>query len=194
MSAKMCEAEVELNTQEVRSGQWTEEAKVSLSVIVQGPTAFVVMTSGLINHPVAFGAKQYQFLLRIILQLKDDRETISWSRINMPGRTTKSLQNQWTKVQKQLAELDKRANTDGGGEASPKTPKSTREFDGRQLPRSYPRTDRVHFEARKRRTKKSETDEKTEEGGNGEQDATRSKKRASAGEQATPFAARPLRG
>ncbi|KAK5998516.1 hypothetical protein PT974_00895 [Cladobotryum mycophilum] len=50
---------------------------------------------------------KYQFLLRIIAQLKEDGRPIRWERINMPGRTTKSLQNMWTKIKKAVDEIEK---------------------------------------------------------------------------------------
>ncbi|KAI6785143.1 uncharacterized protein J7T54_006785 [Emericellopsis cladophorae] len=49
-------------------------------------------------------AAKLEFLLRIIAVYKDNKP-MPWSRINMPGRTQKSLQNQWTKIQKDIAAL-----------------------------------------------------------------------------------------
>ncbi|KEY65551.1 hypothetical protein S7711_08231 [Stachybotrys chartarum IBT 7711] len=69
---------------------------------------------------------KYQFLLRVVAQLKEDGKSINWSRINMPGRTTKSLQNMWTKINKSVSELEEAQ--DGTSPAKPKkvsTPRST---------------------------------------------------------------------
>ncbi|KFA67750.1 hypothetical protein S40285_00946 [Stachybotrys chlorohalonatus IBT 40285] len=69
---------------------------------------------------------KYQFLLRVVAQLKEDGKSINWSRINMPGRTTKSLQNMWTKINKSVSELEEAQ--DGKSPAKPKklsTPRST---------------------------------------------------------------------
>ncbi|KAK7218638.1 hypothetical protein V2G26_006641 [Clonostachys chloroleuca] len=60
---------------------------------------------------------KYQFLLHIIRHLREKNRTINWSSIKMGERSTKSLQNQWTKVNKQLAELDAQQ-----GESAPSTP------------------------------------------------------------------------
>jgi hypothetical protein len=55
--------------------------------------------------------------------MREDGRPIPWSKINMPGRTTKSLQNMWTKIQKEAAALD------DGEETPVATPrKSTRKF------------------------------------------------------------------
>ena len=63
---------------------------------------------------------KFQFLLRIVAQLKEDGKSINWQRLNMPGRTTKSLQNMWTKINKAVADLEE---TSGSGTTSPaKTP------------------------------------------------------------------------
>ncbi|KFH47705.1 hypothetical protein ACRE_014130 [Hapsidospora chrysogenum ATCC 11550] len=51
-------------------------------------------------------AAKFQFLLRIVAVMREDGRPIPWSKINMPGRTTKSLQNMWTKIQKETAALD----------------------------------------------------------------------------------------
>ncbi|UKZ73951.1 hypothetical protein TrVFT333_001605 [Trichoderma virens FT-333] len=60
---------------------------------------------------------KFQFLLRIVAQLKGDGRGISikWEKINIPGRTPKSLQNMWTKINKQIAEFEAR---ESGGEGS----------------------------------------------------------------------------
>ncbi|KAH7328219.1 hypothetical protein B0I35DRAFT_12210 [Stachybotrys elegans] len=47
-----------------------------------------------------------QFLLRIIGQLAPQGKGIDWKRIQMPGRTTKSLQMMWTKIRKEISEIE----------------------------------------------------------------------------------------
>ncbi|KAL6860095.1 hypothetical protein ACO1O0_004120 [Amphichorda felina] len=79
---------------EGKSGAWTEAAKALMRT-------------------------QFQFLLRIVAQLKEDSgRSISWTKLNMPGRTTKSLQNMWTKIQKDIAALET-----GGEDGAAATPK-----------------------------------------------------------------------
>lgn len=64
---------------------------------------------------------QYQLLLRIIAQLREDGRTIKWDKINFPGRNVKSMQNIWTRINKQIADLDTQENN---GEPTPvKTPR-----------------------------------------------------------------------
>lgn len=73
-------------------------------------------------------SKQCQFLLHIIAQLKgDNNKAISWNKINMPGRTTKSLQNMWTKINKTISEMEA-ANANGE-----EIPKAIREFAPRRF-------------------------------------------------------------
>ncbi|KAM0261660.1 hypothetical protein ACHAQJ_002111 [Trichoderma viride] len=63
---------------------------------------------------------KFQFLLRIVAQLKEDGRTIKWEKINLPGRTTKSLKNMWTKINKQIADFEAQEKS---GEPTPvKTP------------------------------------------------------------------------
>ncbi|KAF7546510.1 hypothetical protein G7Z17_g8391 [Cylindrodendrum hubeiense] len=54
---------------------------------------------------------KYQFLLRIVAQFKEDGKQINWSRVVMPGRTTKSLQNMWTKINKAVSDLEDKNGT-----------------------------------------------------------------------------------
>ncbi|KPM38754.1 hypothetical protein AK830_g7801 [Neonectria ditissima] len=63
---------------------------------------------------------KYQFLLRIVAQFKEDGKQINWSRVVMPGRTTKSLQNMWTKINKQVSDLEEKHNN--GNYDYPATP------------------------------------------------------------------------
>ncbi|KAK7402834.1 hypothetical protein QQX98_011426 [Neonectria punicea] len=63
---------------------------------------------------------KYQFLLRIVAQFKEDGKQINWSRVVMPGRTTKSLQNMWTKINKQVSDLEEKHNN--GNYEFPATP------------------------------------------------------------------------
>jgi hypothetical protein len=59
--------------------------------------------------------------LRIVAQLKEDGRSIKWEKINLPGRTVKSLQNMWTKINKQIADFEAQENN---GEPTPvKTPR-----------------------------------------------------------------------
>ncbi|RCI09561.1 hypothetical protein L249_4042 [Ophiocordyceps polyrhachis-furcata BCC 54312] len=67
-----------------------------------------------------------QFLLRIISQLREDGRTINWSRLGMEGRTTKSLQNMWTKITKEIAEMEAR-DAGEGSVGTPSKSKATRE-------------------------------------------------------------------
>ena len=55
--------------------------------------------------------------------MKPDGKGINWSEINMPGRTVKSLQNQWTILNKKM-EAYKQQSTDGSAPTTPakKTP------------------------------------------------------------------------
>ncbi|KAH0497016.1 hypothetical protein TgHK011_004353 [Trichoderma gracile] len=56
---------------------------------------------------------KFQFLLRIVAQLKGDGRgtSIKWEKINIPGRTVKSLQNMWTKINKQISDFEARENS-----------------------------------------------------------------------------------
>ncbi|KAK4068543.1 uncharacterized protein Triagg1_7191 [Trichoderma aggressivum f. europaeum] len=54
---------------------------------------------------------KFQFLLRIVAQLKGDGRGIKWEKINIPGRTVKSLQNMWTKINKQINDFEARENS-----------------------------------------------------------------------------------
>ncbi|KAI8723475.1 hypothetical protein NCS52_00203300 [Fusarium sp. LHS14.1] len=54
-----------------------------------------------------------EFLLRIIMQLKPEGKGINWSEVQMPGRTVKSLQNQWTAVNKRIDALKQQQQQDG---------------------------------------------------------------------------------
>ncbi|KAG5992352.1 hypothetical protein E4U43_003806 [Claviceps pusilla] len=56
-----------------------------------------------------------QLLWRINTQLRDGGRPIDWNKINMPGRTPKSLQNTWFSIKKVMAELDEKEKTDGVG-------------------------------------------------------------------------------
>ncbi|KAF7557337.1 hypothetical protein G7046_g6066 [Stylonectria norvegica] len=102
----MSDADVGSPIESGKALPWTEEAKVtdhSTTCI-----SFPMLTSHLC---------QYQFLLRIVAQYKEDGKPINWSNLNMPGRTTKSLQNMWTKVNKSIEDIQK------GGDGALGTPK-----------------------------------------------------------------------
>lgn len=79
---------------------------------------------GCSNHHSVSLTIQTEFLLRMIAHLKDDSKTINWKEINMRGRSLKSLQGQWTKVNKALAELEKLGDAPMTPSKSPK--KATR--------------------------------------------------------------------
>lgn len=93
-----------------KAGAWTEEAKVSI---------WLHSVFNRCLSPRLRLLQQCQFLLHIIAQLKgDNNKAICWGKINMPGRTTKSLQNMWTKINKTIAEMEAAA---ANGEEAPKT-------------------------------------------------------------------------
>lgn len=96
-----------------RALPWTEEAKVNNSHPLT--VTLTHLTSG-----------QVQFLLRIISQYRSEGKSISWSKIEMPGRTTKGLQNMWTKINKTIDELDAQQQNGGNAPATP-VKKATRE-------------------------------------------------------------------
>ncbi|RFU78751.1 hypothetical protein TARUN_3457 [Trichoderma arundinaceum] len=51
-------------------------------------------------------------------KLKEDGRAIKWEKINIPGRTIKSLQNMWTKINKQIADFEARENSGEGSAAA----------------------------------------------------------------------------
>ncbi|UKZ60384.1 uncharacterized protein TrAtP1_001665 [Trichoderma atroviride] len=64
---------------------------------------------------------KFQFLLRVVAQLKEDGRSIKWEKINLPGRTPKSLMHMWAKINKQIAEFE---TAERDGEPTPvKTPR-----------------------------------------------------------------------
>lgn len=68
-------------------------------------------------------AAKFQLLLRIVAQLREDGKSINWTKVNMPGRTTKSLQNMWTKINKDILSLVEEGETP---ETPSKKPAATR--------------------------------------------------------------------
>ncbi|KAK4080392.1 hypothetical protein Trihar35433_1497 [Trichoderma harzianum] len=66
---------------------------------------------------------KFQFLLRIVAQLKGDGRGIKWEKINIPGRTVKSLQNMWTKINKQINDFEARENSGEGSLVIPAKPR-----------------------------------------------------------------------
>jgi hypothetical protein len=91
------------------SSAWTDEAKVSSYRIRDHFFSLVA------DHV----REQYNFLLRVVAQLKEEGKQINWQKFDMPGRTTKSLQNQWTKINKQILEvLEEGKNAEASGAAS----------------------------------------------------------------------------
>ncbi|RDA84712.1 hypothetical protein CP532_2768 [Ophiocordyceps camponoti-leonardi (nom. inval.)] len=76
-----------------------------------------------------------QFLLRIIAQLKEDGRTVNWSRLRMEGRTTKSLQNMWFRITKEIAEMEAK-DAGEGGLGTPTKAKATPQKSPRKLKKS----------------------------------------------------------
>ncbi|KKP05033.1 hypothetical protein THAR02_02820 [Trichoderma harzianum] len=66
---------------------------------------------------------KFQFLLRIVAQLKGDGRGIKWEKIVIPGRTPKSLKNMWTKINKQINDFEARENSGEGFLVVPATPR-----------------------------------------------------------------------
>ncbi|UZP40851.1 hypothetical protein NXS19_008667 [Fusarium pseudograminearum] len=62
-----------------------------------------------------------ELLLRIIAQLKPEGKSINWNEISMEGRTMKSLQNQWTAVNKKIDAI-KQQTADAPSPPAKKTP------------------------------------------------------------------------
>jgi hypothetical protein len=58
------------------------------------------------------------------MQLKPEGKSINWSEVQMPGRTVKSLQNQWTAVNKRIDAL--RQQQQDGDAAGVPVKKATR--------------------------------------------------------------------
>ncbi|PHH70765.1 hypothetical protein CDD80_5733 [Ophiocordyceps camponoti-rufipedis] len=54
-------------------------------------------------------------------KFKDDGKTINWSKIKMEGRTTKSLQNMWTKIVKEIAEIEAKDQAGDGHDTPAKS-------------------------------------------------------------------------
>ncbi|TFB03307.1 hypothetical protein CCMA1212_004588 [Trichoderma ghanense] len=69
---------------------------------------------------------KFQFLLRIVAQLKGDGRgtSIKWEKINIPGRTVKSLKNMWTKINKQISDFEARESSgESSAAAAPAQPR-----------------------------------------------------------------------
>ncbi|KAJ2972471.1 hypothetical protein NQ176_g7138 [Zarea fungicola] len=87
---------------------------------------------------------KYELLLRIIHHLKQNK-TINWSRIKMKDRTTKSMTNVWTKINKDIAELDDLDDGTGSAITTPKKGNATKRKptaqgdDGHEEPETPPR-------------------------------------------------------
>ncbi|KAJ3497568.1 hypothetical protein NLG97_g1808 [Lecanicillium saksenae] len=62
---------------------------------------------------------KYELLLRIIHQLKQGK-SINWGAIRMKDRNTKSLTNVWTKMNKDMAELEDLDDTSSSAANTPK--------------------------------------------------------------------------
>ncbi|KAJ6789313.1 hypothetical protein PWT90_01053 [Aphanocladium album] len=68
---------------------------------------------------------KYELLLRVIHQLKQGK-SINWSGIRMKDRNTKSLTNVWTKINKDMAELEDLEDTSGSATTTPKKGPATK--------------------------------------------------------------------
>ena len=55
--------------------------------------------------------------------MREDGRSINWTCLQMEGRTTKSLQNQWTKIVKEITDME---SGEGGLAATPPRAKATR--------------------------------------------------------------------
>jgi hypothetical protein len=82
---------------------WTEEAKVGILYVA---AVLNLCQQSVLLTLVFFFLVQFQFLIRIVAQLRENGRTINWQKINMPGRTVKSMQNMWTKINKMIAEAE----------------------------------------------------------------------------------------
>lgn len=98
-----------------KASVWTEEAKVSPSA--SHPRSSFTST----RHADLFCFLQYELLLRVIHQLKQGK-AIRWSAINMKDRNAKSISNIWTKIGKDIAQLEDLEES--GGENTPQSQKS----------------------------------------------------------------------
>ncbi|KAG6003673.1 hypothetical protein E4U54_000644 [Claviceps lovelessii] len=58
---------------------------------------------------------KFQLLLRIVAQLQEGGKSIDWTKINLPGRTPKSLKNTWSNIRKSIAELEEKERAGGLG-------------------------------------------------------------------------------
>ncbi|GAB0132504.1 hypothetical protein EsDP_00000938 [Epichloe bromicola] len=66
---------------------------------------------------------KYQLLLRIIAQLREGGKPIDWQKIDLPGRTTKSLQNTWSLIKKSIDEFEERGEGEGNPPSKSATPR-----------------------------------------------------------------------
>lgn len=62
---------------------------------------------------------QNQFLLRVLASVLPEGKGVDWKKVNMPNRTPKSLQHQWTTVVAQMRDLN--VGGDGALPAKPRT-------------------------------------------------------------------------
>ncbi|TIC99033.1 hypothetical protein CH35J_005473 [Colletotrichum higginsianum] len=62
-------------------------------------------------------AERYQLLLRVLAVLLPDGKGVDWKNINMPNRTLKAIQGQWTSIVVQMRELGMEGE---GNTAAPK--------------------------------------------------------------------------
>ncbi|KMQ81434.1 hypothetical protein RF55_26335, partial [Lasius niger] len=69
-------------------------------------------------------------------KLREDGRCINWSRVRMEGRTTKSLQNMWTKINKEISEIEAAENGENGVITPSKPRTATRKDSAAEVPAS----------------------------------------------------------
>lgn len=107
-------------TPEKATSAWTDEAKVCGTLYLDGSSGLACWQHYL-NSANGLTPSQFQFLLRVVAQLKEDGRSIKWEKINLPGRTPKSLMHMWAKINKQITEFE---TAESNGEPTPvKTPR-----------------------------------------------------------------------
>ncbi|WDK11576.1 hypothetical protein CGRA01v4_02855 [Colletotrichum graminicola] len=60
--------------------------------------------------------ERFQLVLRVLATLLTEGKSVEWKSVNMPNRTLKAMQGQWTSILAQMRDL----NTDGGDAPAPK--------------------------------------------------------------------------
>lgn len=65
---------------------------------------------------------QYELLLRIVNQLSKSGKP-DWNSMEMPGRTPKALSHQWSRIQKEMSNLDSGNDSGAASTSATSTPK-----------------------------------------------------------------------